>query len=108
MEGHVAELRLLVANAFRRKTLGMLMARELYWLATSARVEDIVVKIMRPQLAARKVIKRLGFHEEACMPDYVQDTKGKKHDMIIMRCKLQKMMGELEDYFASSDWQRTR
>ncbi len=106
--GHVAELRLLVADTFRRRKLGMMMARELYWLATSKRVEDIIVKIMRPQVAARKVISRLGFKEEACLPDYVRDTQGNKHDLIIMRCKLQKMMGELEEYFTSSDWQRTR
>ncbi len=107
-KGHVAELRLLVAKRYRRKTLGMLMAKELYWLATSARVEEIIVKIMRPQVAARIVIKRLGFHEDAFLPNYVLDRQGRKHDMIIMRCKLQRMMGELEEYFAASDWQRTR
>jgi hypothetical protein len=86
----------------------MIMARELYWLATSRQVEDIVVKIMRPQAAARKAIERLGFYEEAHLPDYVRDTLGNKHDLIIMRCKLQRMIGELEDAFAASDWQRTR
>jgi len=31
-----------------------------------------------------------------------------KHDLIIMRCKLQQLMKEMEDYIAMSDWQRTR
>ena len=35
---HVAELRLIVAAAFQRKSLGMLLARELYLQAASKRV----------------------------------------------------------------------
>jgi L-amino acid N-acyltransferase YncA len=105
---HVAELRLIVAAAFQRKSLGMLLARELYLQAVSMRVEELVAKVMRPQKAALKVVERLGFKEQAVFPDYVKDIEGQKHDLIIMRCKLQHLLSELEDYFALSDWQRTR
>jgi len=105
---HVAELRLIVAAAYQRKALGMLLARELYLHAASKRVEELVARIMRPQKAALKVVKRLGFKEEAVLRDYVRDIKGDKHDLIIMRCKLQNLLGELEQYFSLSDWQRTR
>lgn len=105
---HVAELRLIVAAAFQRKSLGMLLARELYLQAASMRVEELVAKVMGPQTAALKVVKRLGFKEQAVFPDYVKDIEGQKHDLIIMRCKLQHLLSELENYFALSDWQRTR
>jgi L-amino acid N-acyltransferase YncA len=105
---HVAELRLIVAAAFQRKSLGMLLARELYLQAVSMRVEELVAKVMLPQKAAMKVVERLGFKEQAVFPDYVKDIEGQKHDLIIMRCKLQHLLSELEDYFALSDWQRTR
>ena len=105
---HVAELRLIVAAAFQRKSLGMLLARELYLQAASKRVEELVAKVMRPQEAALKVVERLGFKEQAVFPDYVKDIEGQKHDLIIMRCKLQNLLSELEHYFALSDWQRTR
>ena len=105
---HVAELRLIVAAAFQRKSLGMLLARELYLQAASMRVEELVAKVMRPQKAALKVVERLGFKEQAVFPDYVKDIEGQKHDLIIMRCKLQHLLSELENYFALSDWQRTR
>ena len=48
-EEHIGELRLIIANEFRRNGLGMLMARELFSLASTAQVEEIVVQMMRPQ-----------------------------------------------------------
>ena len=107
-KNHVAELRLIVARRFQRKALGMLLARELYLLAASKRVEEIVARVMRPQTGALKIVERLGFREEVVLRDYVKDTDGRKHDLIIMRCELQRLMSEMEDYFARSDWQRSR
>ena len=105
---HVGELRLIVARPFQRKGLGVLMARELYALAASERVEEIVVKMMRPQKAARSIFRRLGFHEEIMLPEYVKDLSGKLQDLIVMRCNLEALWKEMEDYFAETDWQRTR
>jgi L-amino acid N-acyltransferase YncA len=107
-KNHVAELRLIVARRFQRKALGMLLARELYLLAASKRVEEIVARVMQPQTGALKIVKRLGFREEVVLRDYVKDTDGHKHDLIIMRCELQRLMSEMADYFATSDWQRLR
>lgn len=105
---HVGELRLIVARSHQRKGLGMLMARELYTLAAGDQVQELVVKMMRPQLAARKIFRRLGFHREVLLPEYVTDLRGRKQDLIVMRCDLKGLWEELEHYFAHSDWQRTR
>ncbi len=105
---HVAEIRLIVGVDYRRKGLGMLMARELYLLAAAEKVEQVVVKMMRPQYAAHDIFKRLGFGDQALLPEYVKDRSGRKQDLILMRCDLQAMWKQLEDYFQESDWQRTR
>jgi L-amino acid N-acyltransferase YncA len=105
---HVAEVRLVVARPYQRKGLGMLMARELYSIAAEEKVEEVIVKMMRPQVGARSIFRKLGFHEETLMPDYVKDAHGHKQDLIIMRCDLAALWGELEDYVATWDWQRTR
>jgi len=107
-KGHVGELRLIVARPFQRQGLGMLMARELYRLAASLDVEEIVVKMMRPQLGARKIFRRLGFRDEIVLPEYVRDLDGTRQDLVIMRCDLDAAWRELEDYFTHGDWQRTR
>jgi L-amino acid N-acyltransferase YncA len=105
---HVGEVRLMVAPAFRRKGLGMLMARELYFLATSEKLEDIVVKMMRPQIAAHNIFRRLGFLEEATFRDYVKDQSGSKQDLVILRCDLKSLWHELQYFLEQSDWGRTR
>ncbi len=105
---HVGELRLIVAREQQRNGLGMLMARELYHLAVAANVEEIVVRMMRPQYAAHSIFRKLGFRDQVLLPEYVKDREGKLQDLILMRCNLQALWEELEDYFAGLDWQRTR
>jgi len=107
-KAHVVELRFFVARPYQRQGLGMLMARALYRLAAAAKVEDIIVKMMRPQIAARKICRKLGFHDEVLIPDYVRDRDGTRQDMVLMRCDLESLWQELESYLATSDWQRTR
>lgn len=105
---HFGEIRLLVSKTYRRKGLGMLLARELYLLAISEKVEEIIVKMMKPQVAAINIFKRMGFKQEAVLPDYVKDLEGTTRDLIIMRCDVNEMWKELEEYLEDSDWQRTR
>jgi L-amino acid N-acyltransferase YncA len=84
------------------------MARELFLLAASVKLEEIVVKMMRPQKAARSIFRKLGFRQEAVLPDYVVDLAGKKQDMVFMRCDLEALWREMEDFLATSDWERNR
>jgi len=105
---HHAELRLIVSRKFQRNKLGMLMARELYLLAAQNGVEEIVVKMMETQIAARKIFERLGFLEDAVLRGYIKDLGGERHDLVVMRCSLKALWAKLEDYFADTDWQRTQ
>jgi L-amino acid N-acyltransferase YncA len=105
---HQGELRAIVARPFQRKGLGMLMMRELYFLAAEKNVEKVVVKMMRPQVAARTICHRLGFREEYLLPDYVKDIAGETQDLIIMTCNLKDLWKEIEHIYSDSDWERCR
>jgi L-amino acid N-acyltransferase YncA len=105
---HTAELRLVVAHAFQHKGLGMLLARELFAIALSKNVEVIVGKFMKPQVRPRRIFKRLGFHQDAILHDYVTDIKGVKQDLVIMHCDVASLWKKMEDYIDDSDWRRTR
>jgi len=105
---HVGELRIVVSRKFQRKGLGMFMARELYRLAAAEKIEELVVRMMRPQIAARKIFRRLGFHQETLLTEYVKDLKGRRQDLVVMRCDLEGLWQELEHYFDHSDWRRAR
>lgn len=107
-EQHMAELRLIVAHDFQRKGLGLLMARELFTLAASKNVEEVVARFMAPQKAARNVLEKLGFHQDTVLHDYVRDIDGNKRDLVLMRCDLKSLWEKLEDYIANFDWKRTR
>lgn len=107
-EEHIAELRLIVAHPRQRKGLGMIMARELFSIAAGKSVEEIVVKFMEPQIAARKVFEKLGFHKDSILHNYVKDIDGVKHDLVLMRCDLNSLWKKLEDFISESDWIRTR
>ncbi len=105
---HVAELRLIVAQPYQRKGVGMLLARDLYALASVEDVEDVIVEMMAPQVAARRIFQKLGFKEETVFRRFVKDIAGRKQDLIVMRSELDSLWRELEEQMAMSDWQRTR
>lgn len=107
-EQHMAELRLIVAHDFQRKGLGLLMARELFTLAASKNVEEVVARFMAPQKSARNVLEKLGFHQDTILHDYVRDIDGNKRDLVLMRCDLKSLWEKLEDYISGFDWGRTR
>ena len=105
---HQGELRVIVSREYRRKGLGMIMMRELYFIAAGKNVKKVVVKFMRPQTAPRKILRKLDFHEEILIPDYVRDRAGRTQDMVIMTCDMKDLWKELEHFYADSDWQRCR
>ena len=105
---HQGELRVIVSRSFRRKGLGMVMMRELYFLAAERKVKKVVAKFMRPQAAARKICRKLGFHEEILVPDYVRDRRGHSQDLIIMTSNMKDFWNEIEHFYSDSDWGRCR
>jgi len=102
------ELRVLVSKNFQRKGLGMIMIRELYMLAVQQKVDTVVAKMMRPQIAARKICRKLGFREELFLPDYVHDLDKKEQDLVIMICDIKDLWKEIEFFYKDSDWRRCR
>jgi GNAT superfamily N-acetyltransferase len=104
----LGELRVVVSRKFQRKGLGMIMIRELYMLAGKHNVEKVVAKMMRPQTGARRIFRKLGFHEELFLPDYVRDLEDNTQDLVIMTCDMSELNKELEFLYKESDFQRCR
>lgn len=109
LQGHgwgdaIGELRLIVARPYQHRGLGTLLARELYYLALQHKLDRIVVRVMRPQSRAHRIMKRLGFREEFLIPEHVRDLDGAWQDLIIMRCNLDELWREMESLVEASDW----
>lgn len=105
---HQGEIRVIVARNFQRKGLGMIMMRELHSLAINKNVDKIVVRMMKPQKGARNICKKLGFHKETIIPNYVWDQAGNPQDLVIMTCDVKDFWKELEHFYKDSDWRRSR
>jgi RimJ/RimL family protein N-acetyltransferase len=113
IDGHgwgvnVAEIRLIVARDWQRYGLGTLLARELFHLASKHRVDRIIARLMRPQVGAHRIMKRLGFSEEFLIPEHIRDQDGTWQDLIIMRCPLEDLWREMENQFETLDWRSHR
>ncbi|MEE4270759.1 MAG: GNAT family N-acetyltransferase [Thermoanaerobaculales bacterium] len=109
LKGHgwgdaIGEIRLIVARPYQHLGLGTLLARELYYLAMQHKLDRIVVRVMRPQKRAHRIMQRLGFTEEFLLPEHVRDQNGEWQDLIVMRCNLDKLWNEMESLVEASDW----
>ncbi len=102
------ELRVIVTSDFQREGLGTIMMRQLYFIALKKNIEKIVAKIMKPQVAAQSICRKLGFRREAVMHDYVRDQAGEPQDFVIMTINIKDLWEELEYFYRSGDWQRCR
>ena len=81
--------------------------RSLYGMAADRGVSTMIVKMMRPQVGARKICEKLGFRREVLLADYVTDLAGESQDMIIMTCDLDALWDEIEPgHFAKCHFAR--
>jgi L-amino acid N-acyltransferase YncA len=99
---HVAEARVVVAESFKRRSLGTLLLRELVDQASVRNYDKLSTHMMDSQTGARKMCELAGFKAEAELKGHVKDLDGKKHNLLIMCCSLDdawdKMQMLLEDF----------
>ena len=93
---HVAEVRVVVAEVFKRRSLGTLLVRELVDQASVHNYDKLSTHVMDTQVAARKMCERAGFHVEAELKNHVKDLDGRKHNLLIMCCNLDEAWHKME------------
>jgi RimJ/RimL family protein N-acetyltransferase len=101
---HQGEIRVIVARPYQRKRLGALMIQELFREAHQRNIEKVIAKVAGPQVGAIKIFKRLGFHIEATLPEYVKDSDGKTQPLIIMTCGLDEFSREMKEFYKPGNW----
>jgi L-amino acid N-acyltransferase YncA len=99
---HVGEIKLAVSQDYRRKGLGFLLIKELYSLAMALNLEKVMGEVMGTQTYILKMLKTLGFKQEAILEEHVKDLHGKKHDLIIMTNDIKSLWKKMEDMIRDS------
>ncbi len=99
---HVGEIRVVTSKEFRRQGLGILLAKEIFFLALSLKVEKVVAEMMDTQSAAIQVFKAIGFEKEAVLKNHVKDLQGKRHNLLIMSQDVKTLWKKMEDLIRQS------
>ena len=81
---HLGEIRVNVGPTYRSIGLGSLLAREILDAAKRTGLSKIIAQMPRDQQAAREVFRKMGFNLESMLADWVIDTAGQTHDLVVM------------------------
>jgi L-amino acid N-acyltransferase YncA len=86
---HVAELRIVVAPAFRERGLGVLLMRELCDIANDAGLERVVAEmVVGSEDDAIVAAEWMGFYKLATLEAMAKDLGGQHHDVQVMAMPL--------------------
>jgi len=99
---HVGEIRLAVSREYRGKGLGFLLTKEIFFLALSLKLEKVMAQMMENQVGIIKILKTIGFKEEAILKDHVKDLHGDKHNLLIMSNDVRAIWKKMEDFIRDS------
>jgi L-amino acid N-acyltransferase YncA len=81
---HVAEIRVLVSAAHRRRGLGRELARAAVVEALELGCSQAYVEVIAEQEALVAMFQDLGFEPAALLPDFVRDGTGEFHDLMLL------------------------
>jgi RimJ/RimL family protein N-acetyltransferase len=95
-KSHIGKIRISVDPRFRDRGLATWMLLDLINMAMSLGLRMLVMRVVKERdLPVTMGIKKLGFMEEAVLPNYVLDRAGNPYDLVIMTKRLPK---ELDDF----------
>lgn len=93
----IGEIRIVTDRDFRRRGLGTMLAKEIYYLALSLKLNKLVAEIVEEQHTVIKTFKSLGFRHETVLKAGAIDIHGKKHDLVVMTEDVDALWKTIED-----------
>jgi RimJ/RimL family protein N-acetyltransferase len=94
---HMAEIRCVVSRDYQKKGLGTALMRELVSHAEEKGIVKLSAYMMASQKSAQRAFERLGFKKEAELQDFVRDTSGKTHNLVVMVNDVSDLWQKMED-----------
>lgn len=99
---HVGGIRLVTHKDFRRSGLGMLLAKEIFSIATFLRLEKVIAEMVEDQTAAIRIFEKMGFEREALLRNQVIDHEHQQRDLVIMSAYLTWLWEKIENVVMDS------
>ena len=93
----IGEIRIVVDKDFRRRGLGTRLAREIYYLALSMKMNKLIAQVVEDQDHLIKTCEFLGFRRDKILKDKAIDLHGEKHNLVIMSEDVDALWKTIED-----------
>ena len=81
---HVADLRVVVAAAARRRGLARTLTRRMLVAALERGVRKVTIDVAATQTTVIEMFRRLGFEPEALLRDHLCDAHGELQDLVVL------------------------
>ncbi|MFH1760664.1 MAG: GNAT family N-acetyltransferase [bacterium] len=81
---HVGQMRMVVSKEYRRRGLGIILAKEIFFLAFHTQLEILVADMASEQETAIHFFTSLGFRQEAVLKNHIKDINDCKQDLMIL------------------------
>lgn len=81
---HVAELRLVVGGSHRGRGIGQELARHGLTRSLQLGCTHVYVEVVAEQEGLISMFRSLGFRPEAVLEDFVRDSDGESHDLMLL------------------------
>jgi RimJ/RimL family protein N-acetyltransferase len=81
---HLGEIRIVVAEEFRNRGLGVSLIRELCDIANDAGLDRVIAEVVSTEEAAIQAFEWLGFYRLATLEGMARDPSGQAADVIVM------------------------
>jgi len=81
---HVAMVKLVIADAYRRVGLGTAMGEVIFNEAKRLSAHKVVVEMLEAQKSGQAIFARLGFRIEGTLKAHVRDRFGQRHTLVVM------------------------
>jgi RimJ/RimL family protein N-acetyltransferase len=104
----IGEVRIVIDKDFRRRGLGTRLAKEVYYLALSMKMNRLVAEVVEDQYAVIKTFEILGFRQEKVLENQAKDLHGKKHNLVVMTEDVDALWKAIEDLLRKDMADRSR
>jgi RimJ/RimL family protein N-acetyltransferase len=94
---HVGEIRIVVGEAYRRKGLGFLLLKEIFYVALRMGLHKLVAETAEDDLSAVRMLEKMGFQKEAVLKNHIMDPRSVKHNLLIMSNDVETLLRHMAD-----------
>ncbi len=105
---NIGEVRIVIDKDFRRRGLGTRLAKEIYYLALSRKMNRLVAEVVEDQYAVIKTFEVLGFRKKKVLENQAKDLHGRKHNLVVMTENVDALRKAIEDLLRKDMADRSR